>query len=53
MYRKTLCLLATLGLMFCLTACHSHHEKHSRSVTFEGPEKKTEVKVETTKKHPD
>jgi len=52
MKRKCISILAGIGIMVCFTACSSR-EKNSRSVTFEGPEKKTEVKIETTKKDPD
>jgi hypothetical protein len=47
-------LLTVLGAMFVCACfgCESQ-KKTSRKVTVEGPEKKTEVKVETTEKKKD
>jgi len=52
MKRTYISILAGIGILMCFTGCSSK-EKKSRSMTFEGPEKKTEVKIETTKKDPD
>lgn len=37
------------GLLVAILGCEAQH-RHSRSVAFEGPHKKTEIKVETTEK---
>ena len=42
----SVCVAAMLGLTSCA-------EKKTRKVTVEGPEKKTEIKVETTTKEKD
>lgn len=43
-------LVTLFAMVFSLGACS---EKKTRSVTFEGPKKKTEIKVETTEKNKD
>ncbi len=43
--------MAAVWTAGCSHHHHDHHDEKTRKMTFEGPEKKTEIKVKTTDKH--
>lgn len=51
MKTKWTAVMFALAMAFCCVGCHTHSdETRTRKLSIEGPEKKTELKIETTDK---